>query len=464
MGDPNDSQQSSNAVPSPLTTDQSTKSTANPSGFAPKHLLDIFSVGWRMMLLLGGLFTLFFFIHINFLPEIDLANSTALLASIALIGLFLTSLLCALFIAPSFILRLMFEAGIAKHDEENAATEQSVKNIVIAEQNINLVALGKNVSSNDAAVMPTTTDTNTTTHQVNVATSTSSNIVTQLSHQLNNDKHTFWIRALFSSILAIGFQILAISYGGYSEWFWAMLVVGIASVLGLLWLKKSIKNNGSIFLTYSALTALWFCLDTLMALPFLTSFKGESEGSLPNELFFWFLCLAFINIQLAGIEKGKLWYAPIFFGAISLILFLSLTNNSSLVTVSALRSLKLGEISGVSMVVTKTGYSMICKSVCSDSCPIAKDEEYFVVRPVTILSRIGSQYLVNINENSRSARVLLKKEDVIGWSEPDTSSNNNVSKSTQPKYVDLPPSNICKALSTGGQATDLKSTHATQKP
>lgn len=358
----------------------------NLKGWAKYFHENTLKVAWSLILFLGGLVVLIYFAHIEFLPDIDLANATALLASAALIGAFIVFILGAFFVFPGLALREILSCKYLS----------------------DFTLPTKKASPCSAST-------------------SKGGFVDQL------DLLHF---ALLAAVVAACFQIstLLLWPDGY---LWLFVVMAILGAISFVQIDKinEIKSKPRKFfdnqdLVFTLLVCIWIIAGIFQILPFIIIFQDVSDSFIWIGLFFWLLILGFLN-SLWGTNRESInWKLVAGAGGGAIFFMLMLASKGSLISESAMKVLGLGNVKNVTLVVNKDACSVIRSFAGVTACIGADNSGPFVSKNVTLLSRVGSEYLITACSNKTPIRIALKKADVIGWSAPYIKQNAQINKSS----------------------------------
>lgn len=366
-------------------------------------------IALSLMLFLGGLLVLIYFVQIEFLPEIDIANATTLLVSVALVGLLSVLALAVVFIAPGMILHHLLEEGFFKSLAPNSKV-WSVESIVDSKE---LTALAETKSK-------------------------------QIPYSIHRSLRNYSIMA--SGVAAL-LQILVLRFfdtlegwgigNPYSCFFIGAIVLFFCALVILYrgrtrsavettpditikmsWMKRAI--NGEFFsvesISFTGLLGLWIIVGAGPLLPFAAAYNG------PDGFWGWFLLgawLFWIGIanSIWGCDRqGIKWWLVCAIALFSLYVLVIMTSNPSFVSTSALRKLGLGGLNGVTLVISKQACQAIAISTGEKTCNPEEKSEFYITEKVNLLSRMGSQYLIEGCSDNGMVRIVLNKTDVLSWS------------------------------------------------
>jgi len=325
-------------------------------------------VGSATVLGIGGVLLLIFFARLNFMPDIDLANSTAVLAAVALIGL----------LVVSFVSFTTFIPGIGTRyvaDELDIAIDgyAATAMIVPALSLIILIVL----------------------HSYD------------FPHWIANWEVNYILGFVASLALLLSTIVIARSEDTASP-------INLSSSPAVkspkwarafgLWLATMLWTLGIFFTFYI----------------FLSFARGgdRSELELLGYSGLWLLFAALTNIGIAMFKSAQLWRAVLIMGPVSCYLLLILSGNFSVISVMAIKALGLGEIGPVRVVLTAQACNALNQSASGKAmCHIPQGQTLGYVCPATIRSRIGGQVLIDVGEpkSDNYARIVVNKDDVVTW-------------------------------------------------
>lgn len=313
------------------------------------------------MLFLGGLFVLIYFAHIEFLPEIDLTNATALLSSVALIGLFLIFVLCALFVFPGLIIH-------------GLVTSNSISNFT---------GLKKSawISSTRRASV------------------TAAFVVAIFHVPLLKHLVDFYLQILIS------FMIFGYSLYLFQDYQWK---------------DRPETQNGMWhqLCSMSILISIWMVVAVFQTFLFSNAYQGSNDESSWFILVCWLFWVGASNSMWGADQKLVDWKIILLIAALSLYVMVIMASNPTMVSTSAVRTLGLGNVQNVTLLTTKDGCAVLKSAAGPSSCSGTDSHDLFKSQPVTLLSRIGAQYFVSICNDTGLVRISLRKQDVVGWTEP----------------------------------------------
>lgn len=343
-------------------------------------------VAWSLMLFLGGLITLIYFGHIQFLPEVDLANVVAILASVAVVGLFIAVLLAVVFIAPGLALHELVQSGL------------------LPSPRVESVGSGERIPLD------------------------------------------VWVTVIVAALLLL-FIIACFS----SYYLLALSVAFVVTMVCIVFLVTNARTrskfvNGDGFLARPAglieraiaalelspkavkvmlrpaqwivLIGLWFIAGSVLLLPFVGAYSGQQDKYIFMTMGIWLVWAGFSNAIWGYSLRPPTIKVVSSFGAISLFVLLLVGSNPSFLSTLTFRQLGLGDIEPIQMSVTKHACSMIRAAVGENTaCIKIADEDTYIVSKAKLLSRVGTQYLIEmpVRGEAGNVRAVIKKDDVLAW-------------------------------------------------
>lgn len=409
-----------NATAASQSASDETQGDANKEGVAEgsekkkegKKLEEFVSLAWKGLLFFGGIFMLIFFVQVGFFPDLKLTDLTATLAAVSLTGLLMLVIFAGSFVVPAVMARRAF------------ARLNDAQGVVL------MAAF--------AGAMPA--------------------------------------RAFCLSLLQTATWWRAI------EW----ILYGLALVLGALAYRTHIPKrdepanfdasveNGRVQYHKSVLRAatqgkrfggpllevLWvalvFFFGQIIAPYYFAITYHSTDSSNQTLMFFaWPLICFAANIALLSPERAdeKRWWRDLVVTAgVLLLIFLSLTGASSLISESIARRLALGYISDAVVTLSKQGCEVAeASSGGAMTCRFARANAPGVVCPVTIVSRIGSE--VVLQPMKSNFQVVVKSADVLGWARtapPAIPSGASGVEANGPKQGSNEPPSLRQPLRCGG--------------
>ena len=326
------------------------------------------------VLTVGGLFVLAFFIRIGFMPDVDLASSTALLSAVALVGLGTITAFVLIAVLPGVATQYALHASGLPPDKGTLST---------------IAAAG--------VIFP---------------------IVVVAGAWMYGEKF-----AWFSSYaIPVFFTVPVVAV------FWRVFNLSKAREKSAHLAEAKVDGGAgleSIFLL--SFSAFAWIIGIFMALQIALRFSAGSDH--PSWLILamvsvWVFLLIGLNIATAHLSIKQAWFfAPIAASVMLLVLTL-LTGNFFEIPESTIRILGFGEMKNVDLLVKAD----VCRSLPMTSssdlrCSTSSSDSVGILRDVTIRSRIGAQMVVERSGAGSSqkdakqqvTRLVLKKDDVVMW-------------------------------------------------
>jgi|GEM_PF-5650012 len=229
------------------------------------------------------------------------------------------------------------------------------------------------------------------------------------------------------------FPIFAIS-GFFINFIW---IIGLAITALTLIIKLSCpdeadieirKRNAKTFALLIALAFISFMFASLFFMPAATLTLSENPAWQQwGALAIWHAVVALVNGML--IQKRRCVYKTIMAGIIIIITLFMLTGNFRYMHVVIIEKLRLGNVPNVTITVSESGLPVL-HAACSiadapQTCTRQPDKPSHAYENVTILSRLGNQYYLDLCQpgdqarlcrTGKSLRVVINKKDVLGWS------------------------------------------------
>lgn len=412
------------------------------------------SITFAITLGFGGLILFIFFTHLKFLPDFDLASSTAVLASIALIGIFVLLYIGITAVMPGIATQQLIETANIKTFKVWSISALIAPAIVL----IALILL-------EGYKVFDWLNTWSTSWFMCFAFSLSLLLsvvaIYKGSSQFYQTVSLNWKAIWFFIIVSLGTTILftfLAKFDGVNAETSEQLVFGIyllLLLLGLLWSSyvgwKQYQLGGPhlpIFRRPWALAgSLWFASIIWVIGIFFTFYlyivfsrgSGRSEAELLTFSFGWLLLATAINLGISSLSATKALRSGLLAGATAVFFLIFLTGNFSTVPVMAVRAMGLGEIFHARVVLTLQGCQAFNHAVGSSACTIHPNHSSASVCPVTIKSRIGGQILLEWEPeiaNTETAikslpyRIVLNKSDMLAWtSMPEKDASKSEAKS-----------------------------------
>jgi hypothetical protein len=184
-----------------------------------------------------------------------------------------------------------------------------------------------------------------------------------------------------------------------------------------------------VILTFCAF--LWlFSLHATMRFAFaLANDGGQSTWLILATTSAWLIFVLGINTMTARATATQANFLAPVGGVLSMILLIVMTQNYTLVSATTVRLLGYGEIKNVDLFVKADICNALpLSSAISLRCAGGAGSTVGVLRNVTLRSRIGGQVLIEGNEakgeskdGSSATRLVLRKDDVLMWTIRSTS-------------------------------------------
>ncbi|GAA4338640.1 hypothetical protein GCM10023165_17460 [Variovorax defluvii] len=325
----------------------------------------------------GGLLVLFFFLRIGFMPDVDLATSTALLFAVALVGLGTVIVYMLVAVLPGVV------TAYALNEYKIPPSPWTLASVI------------------GSGVLMT--------------------LISMADAWLNK------ARLLLS--------------GSWLGWLFAVLAVVfvMGRVWRLRWQQRRATEppgQGAessywelvFFLGFSALVWLGGLITALQLAIHLARESSHSPWMAGLLILGWLALLVAANLTTVRLPpRTALIFAP-FMGVLVFAVLVLLSEGVDGISTHALRRLGLAEVEHVDLVVR----SDVCKSLSLTSSTALRCAgpagESGILRNVVVRSRIGTQLVVEPMirkdvsapfepgaQTSRAARLILKKEDVLMW-------------------------------------------------
>lgn len=326
------------------------------------------------VLTIGGLFILAFFVRIGFMPDVDLASSTALLSAVALVGLATITAFVFISVLPGVATQYALHASGLPPDKGNLTT---------------IAATG--------VLFP---------------------IVVVIGAWMYGEK--FAAFANYAIPIFFGVPVIAVV--------WRVFNLSKAREKSALLVEAKVEGGAgleSIFLL--SFSAFAWIIGVFTALQIALRFSADSDH--PSWLTLivvavWVFLLIGLNVATARLSIKQAWvFAPVS-ASVTLLVLTLLTGNFSEIPVSTIRVLGFGEMKNVDLLVKAD----VCRSLPMTSssdlrCSTSASDSVGILRDVTIRSRIGAQMVIEKSGTGSSnnaaklqvTRLVLKKDDVVMW-------------------------------------------------
>ncbi|WP_285409829.1 hypothetical protein [Variovorax sp. efr-133-TYG-130] len=325
------------------------------------------------VLTIGGLFILAFFVRIGFMPDVDLASSTALLSAVALVGLATVTAFVFMAVLPGVATRYALHNSKLLPDNWTLATVAATGVLFPIFVVLVLMREDKVASFVNYAI------------PISFAVPVAAVVwrVFKLSRARGNSKDL--AEAKVDGVAGLE-TIFLLSFSAYA---W---IVGIFTALqvALRFFVGSDHPSWLIFLMVAA----------------------------------WVFLLIGLNLATARLSVKQTWlFAPVA-AAVTLLALTLLTGNFFEIPTSTIRALGFGEMKNVDLLVKGD----VCRSLPMTSssnlrCSTSSSDSVGILRDVTIRSRIGAQMVVETSgagatqkdAKQQVTRLVLKKDDVVMW-------------------------------------------------
>lgn len=336
-------------------------------------IAELMSLAWKGLLFCGGIFLLIFFMQVGFLPDFKLTDLTAMLAAVSLIGLLILFIFAGSFVMPV----LLAGSSFVHLKSAKFVLRMSAIAGALPVWAISLSALlGGKLST-----------------WIGCATTLSLELIVAAyfihrptSDKSGNAKATRRDRNIQASNTADSGGARRLS----NEPFLHMLLIGLAFFFG------------QFIATYY----------------FVLTYRSSNSTDQVVMLFTWPVVCFFVNIALlenldVDNEKQR-WMKLGVSAGVLLLLFLLFTSASSMMTGGIARRLALGNIPGTVVTLSKKGCEIAeASSQGSMQCRYAKADAPGVICPVTIISRVGSEFVLQPEKSN--FEVVIKSAEILGW-------------------------------------------------
>jgi hypothetical protein len=388
-----------------------------------------------LVLTLGGLLMLVFFVHIDFMPDVDLASSTAVLAAVALIGLLVLCFIGLTAVAPGALTSYLskeWKLEIDRYAALAAATPALVLVLVIVIQIMKWWEWIENISVEALLVFVFSFSLLSSIAAINLNNKKNNRPVIDLKLR----KISIFVFVPFIVSAAI-FWEMKLDWVDQNNIVAAYIIPPILFSVILLTRRKkqSADSVESTVATWKLVLALWFVTAVWVWGIFLTFylFILLSHGSTRSDLeilcysLLWLFFTLFSNIGLTAVKPGLTSRTTILFAFISCYFLLILSANLSVVSVISVRALGLGSIENTRVSLTSRACRAFNLAAAGSDikCEHDSTEAGGSVCPVTVMSRIGSDVLLEWNLSSKEQtakeltpnvrRIAFNKSDVTAW-------------------------------------------------
>ncbi len=404
------SESSSNDPQAAIAAESLPSIDAKESWFAKYFHANVLKVIWSLIVFLGGLIALIFFVHIDFLPTIDLPNATAILASIALIGILIVYMFGVIITFPSFVLQSFAEGRWKKHDEATIKEHEEKTDNKIKQDGVNHGPANPVVYG----------DGNGTNREPNASLTKEHTRPSEVDKERRHLIFASIIAVMLAAALHVGLVRLQVQSQicpnyVYLPMLFAILFIGAPAFWfsqTKKWGAKGVKLANAVWLF-----AFWVTVGLFQLLPFLwTIIPTVAEFDFYFSLAFWLIVVGLLNTL--GLMPNKVfnWRVTIPLAVLSFFMLLMLNSNVAWLSTAAFKALALGAVDDVQIVVTAEGCDVIRAALKQAECGQKTPNGHFSVEHVQMKSRVGAEYLFEFGIPAKADRVVLKKDYVIGWS------------------------------------------------
>jgi hypothetical protein len=357
----------------------------NRMGKEKKKLEELVSLAWKGLLFLGGIFLLIFFVQVGFFPSFKLEDLTATLAAVSLIGLSLLAIFAGSFVLPALTLHDSFERL------------KSAKCVVL------MSAL--------AGGLP----------------------VWAISLSLLFYRTVQWWVGLLVALVALLFIFLAYQIHR-PERAKPIKADSAGKVCDEETKRKCFiarcrtntpddgvsNDSDNPLIEVISVAAVFFFAQLVATYYFVLMYRPTDQdlGKQVIELFAWPAVCFVANVALLHnpnkTDEKNWWKTLAATAGVLLLMFMSVTGASSLMSGGIARKLALGDIPSTVVMLSKQGCEIAeVSSRSAMTCQQVKADGSGVVCPVTIVSRMGSEVVLQ-PENS-NFEVVMKSTEVLGW-------------------------------------------------
>jgi len=309
----------------------------------------------------GGLVLLGFFLRIRFMPDLDLAGSTALLMAVALVGL--GTMCAAVFVlaVPGLTTRHMM--GDARLEVGGTALA--------------------------TAIVPPL---------VSIAFIIVDAVYFKDSPLLSGQAMTATAAGLLAATALVGALVLPAGMQPSDH--------PPPSYIGKVW-------------ALACTSAMWF-LGMLMAVGFALQFAADSDHAdwlIVGLIGAWLLFVVGFNAMTARLSTRGAWLAGPAMGLVSLLVLVLMTGSFTTFSAATVRALGFGELKDVDLVLAAPACDALRSSAATSLRCAGAPGAQGILRNVLLRSRIGGQIVVESQAaiGGTSGRVILRKEDVVVW-------------------------------------------------
>jgi len=309
----------------------------------------------------GGLVLLGFFLRISFMPDVDLAGSTALLMAAALVGL---GTMCA----AVFVLAV---PGLTtRHMMDDVRLE--VSGTILA-----------------TAIVPSL---------LAIAFIIVDAVYFKDSPLLSGQATTAAVGGLLAATALIGAHVLPVGVQPSDH--------PPPSYIGKVWALAS--------------TNFMWLLGMLMAVHFALQFAADSDHAdwlILGLIGAWLVFVISFNVTTARLPTRGAWLAGPAMSLVSLLVLILMTGSFTTFSAITVRALGFGELKDVDLVLTAPACDALRSSAATSLRCAGAPGAQGILRNVFLRSRIGGQIVVEPQAAiaGTSDRLILRKEDVVIW-------------------------------------------------
>jgi len=331
----------------------------------------------------GGILMLTHFVHIKYLPSIDLKSATGILLGVAMSGALTVGSVAVLLGIPGTLMQLCVRYKVLNPGTENLKKEDGSK---------------------------------------------------ERKRRKGNARGNFMLYIYISVAIALSLLFGPYYFGATETFFgWPLMsvIVTISSIflfcVALLVVRyrrggpvnrlarirfRSLygHTHGLWILGFLTLLQLSVCVFLIQILPF---FKQDSDiSSLMN---FWLAISLSCGI---GITIHHSWKSAALSFGIGILILLLLFGGLFQISDTVMKTLKLGNLENTTLLVSSTGCQVITNTLGCGLCTSSNGDQptVFLIRGLTILSRIGEENLLAFGNKQQETRFLLRSSEIISIS------------------------------------------------
>lgn len=338
-----------------------------------------------LALAVGGILMLTHFVHIKYLPSIDLKSATGILLGVAMAGTLTIGSVTMLLCIPGALIQLCIRYKVLNPGTEDLKKEEGSKGRKKRKGNARgrfmlyiyaSVAIALSLLFGPYYFPPTATLFSWPVASVIVS-----------------------ISGIF--ILCVVLLVLKYMAGGPPN-----------QLPRIRFRKLGGHTHGIWILGFLTLIQLPICAFLLQIFPF---FKQDSD--IESLLYFWLA----ISLSCAfGMAIRHSFKSAIFSLCIGLFLLIFLFDGLLKVSNAVMKTLKLGNLENTTLLVSSTGCQIITGTLGCGLCISSNDDKdrVFSIQGLSILSRVGEEHLLAFRKAEDEARFLLRSAEVISISYP----------------------------------------------